>query len=208
MLGLWLALVITAAPETAEIEIHAERTLHDGKKNLTTAEGNATLVTEGAAINADRIVYDRDRGVATALGHVVARIAQGGKIAIVADLMTIRLDENQQVREVFLYDGQAISKKDVSPEAFLAADTADAVEHVGTTQALLQGNHLVRDGTKWSVDELELVPCECDFKHPSWSITSSAATIDTQAERVAITNPVFRVGPLPVLWLPWLSLPS
>ncbi|MDP1828405.1 MAG: LPS assembly protein LptD [Archangium sp.] len=207
MLGLWLALVFTASPETAEIQLTAERLLHDGKQDLTTAEGRAKLVTEGAAIDADRIVYDRNRSIATATGHVVARIAQGGKIAIIADLMTVRLDEQQQVREVFLFDGQAISKKDLTTEALLAADTAEKVEKVGGTQALLQGNHLVRDGTRWTVDELELVPCECDFKNPSWSVTSSSATIDTEAERVSITNPVFRVKHVPVLWLPWLSLP-
>ena len=208
MLGLWLALTFCAAPvETAEIELTAERLLHDGKKELTTAEGRAKLVTEDAAIDADRIVFDRERNVATATGHVVARITQGGRIAVVADLMTLRLDDQQQVREIFLFDGQAVSKKDVTKAALLAADTAEKVEKVGTTQALLEGNHLTRDGTKWTVDQLELVPCECDFKNPSWSITSSTATIDTEADRVAITNPVFRIKHVPVLWLPWLSLP-
>ncbi len=210
MLGLWLALTIAASPEpatTSEIEITAERMLHDGQREITTAEGRAKLVTESSAIDADRIVYDKLRSVATATGHVVARLTQGGKIAVVADLMTLRMDEAQEVREVFLYDGQAFSKKDVSREAFLAADTAEKVEHAGTTQALLQGNHLTREGTRWTVEELDLVPCECDFKNPSWSISSSVATIDTQAERVALTGAVVRVKHVPVLWLPWISLP-
>ncbi len=207
MLGLWLALAISASPETAEIELTAERTLHDGQRELTTAEGQATLVTEDAAVNADRIVYDKLRNVATATGNVVARLTKGGKIAVVADLMTLKFDDAHEVREVFLFDGQAISKKDVKLEVFLAADTAEKVERAGTTQALLQGNHLVRDGSKWTVEELDLVPCECDFKNPSWSITSTTATVDTEAERVAITNPVIRIKHVPVLWLPWLSLP-
>jgi LPS-assembly protein len=100
-----------------------------------------------------------------------------------------------------------VAKKDVSAERLLAADTAGAVEAVGVTQALLQGNHLRRDGAKWAVDRLELVPCECDFKRPSWSITSSAAVVDTENDRVAITHPVVRIKQVPVLWLPWLSLP-
>ncbi len=207
MLGLWVALVLMAPPETVEIELTAERMLHDGLKELTTAEGRAKLVTDGAAINADRIVYDRNRRVATATGHVVARMTQGGRMVVIADLMTLRFDDQQQVKEVFLYDGQALSKKDVSADALLAAETAEAAKKVGVTQALLQGNHLVRDGTRWTVDELELVPCECDFENPSWSITTSSATIDTEAERVSVTSPVFRVKHIPVLWLPWLSLP-
>ncbi|MDP3155148.1 MAG: LPS assembly protein LptD [Archangium sp.] len=207
MLGLWVALVLMAPPETVEIQLNAERMLHDGQKDLTTAEGRAKLVTEGAAINADRIVYDRNRNVATATGHVVARMTQGGRMVVIADLMTLRFDDQQQVKEVFLYDGQALSKKDVSADALLAAETAEAAKKVGVTQALLQGNHLVRDGTRWAVDELELVPCECDFENPSWSITTSSAIIDTEAERVSVTSPVFRVKHIPVLWLPWLSLP-
>ena len=211
MFGLWLALTFCAVPpetETAEIQLTADRLLHDGKKDLTTAEGRATLVTEDAAIDADRIVFDRNRNVATATGHVVARITQGGRIAVIADVMTLRLDEQQRVKEIFLYDGQALSKKDVSAQALLEANTAQKVEKAGTTQALLQGNHLTRVGpTQWRVDELDLVPCECDFKNPSWSISSSSATIDTEAERVAVTNPVFRVKHVPVLWLPWVSLP-
>ena len=171
MFGLWLALTFCALPpetETAEIQLTAERLLHDGKKDLTTAEGHAKLVTETAAIDADRIVYDRNKNLATATGHVVARIVKGGRIAVVADLMTLLFDDDREVREIYLFDGQAVSKKNVSAEALLSADTAQAVEEVGTTQALLQGNHLVRSGTtSWTIDELELVPCECDFKNPS-----------------------------------------
>ena len=207
MLGLWLALAISASPDQAELALTAERLLHDGKRELTTAEGRARLVTQGAAIDADRIVFDRPGNVATAAGHVVARITQGGKIAVVADVLTVRFDETRQIRELFIYEGQAVSKKDVSGAALLAANTAEAVEKVGATQALLQGNHLMRDGSKWTVEALELVPCECDFKNPSWSITSTSATIDTEAERVAISNAVVRVKSVPVLWLPWISLP-
>lgn len=207
MLGLWVAFVLLAPPETAEVELTAERLLHDGKKELTTAEGRAKLVAEDAAVDADRIVYDRGRRVATATGHVVARLTDGGRIVVIADLLTLRFDEQHEVREVFLYDGKALSKKDVSAPALLAADTAEKAQKVGVTQALLEGNHLLRDGTKWTVDSLELVPCECDFENPSWSVTSSSATIDTEAERVSITNPVFRIKHVPVLWLPWLSLP-
>ncbi len=207
MLGLWLALTMSASSDPAELELTAERLLYDGKKELTTAEGRAKLKIDGAAIDADRIVYDRNRRVATASGHVVARITQGGRIAVISDVMTLRFDDEQEVREVFLYEGQALSKKDVGADAFLEADTAERVEKVGTTQALLQGNHLVRDGSKWTVDELELVPCECDFKNPSWSITSSSATVDTEADRVSVTSAVIRIKHIPVLWLPWLSLP-
>ncbi len=207
MLALWLALTICAAPDTADIELTAERLLHDGEKELTTADGRAKLVTDGSVIDADRIVYDKHRNVATATGHVVARIVKSGKVAVVADLMTVLLDDDRQVREIYLYDGQALSKKGVSDEAFLAASTAEEIEKAGVTQAMLQGNHLVREPNGWRVESMDLVPCECDFKKPAWSISARESVIDTENDRVSVTHPVIRILDVPVLWLPWLSLP-
>lgn len=207
MLGLCLAIFVAVTPETAEVVLTAERMLHDGQREVSTAEGRAQLRSEHLAIDAERIIYDQLRSVVTATGKVVARITRGGKVAVIADVLTLRLDEAHEVKEIYLYDGQAISKKDVTGAALLAASTAEEVEKVGVTQSLLQGNHLVRDGTSWTVEELELVPCSCDFKNPGWSITSTSASIDTQAERASIWNPVVRIGRVPVLWLPWLSLP-
>lgn len=203
-----LCSLVIAAPsgDTVELTLTAERVLHDGKAHRTTAEGRARLAGPDTALSADRIVYDRDQSVATATGHVVARVAQGGLVAITADVVTVRFDGGE-VREVYLLDGQAVSKADTTKEALLAADTPEAVATLGRTNALLEGNHLVRDGPRWKVEHLELVPCECDFAEPSWSITASSATIDTEAERVAIVSPVVRVKQVPVLWLPWLSLP-
>lgn len=210
VVALLCSLVIAApsAPEgdTVALTLTAEHLLHDGKARRTTAEGHANLVGPDTALTADRIVYDRDQAVATAAGHVVARIAQGGLVAITADVVTLRF-EGDEVREVYLLDGQAVSKVDTTKDALLAADTPHAVAALGRTNALLEGNHLTRDGPRWHVEHLELVPCECDFEHPSWSITASSATIDTAAERVAIVSPVVRVKQVPVLWLPWLSLP-
>ncbi|PZR16031.1 MAG: hypothetical protein DI536_06955 [Archangium gephyra] len=207
MLALWLALTICAAPASGDTELTAERLLHDGKRDLTTAEGRARLVSGGSIINAERIVYDEHKRIATAVGHVVVRNVDNGKLAVIADLVTVLLDDNKEVREIYLYDGQAQSKKDVSDEAFLAADTAEKLEKTGNIQALLQGNHLVREPNGWRVEYLELVPCECDYKNPSWSISSTEAVVDTKNDRVAVTNPVVKLWSVPVLWLPWLSLP-
>lgn len=188
------------------VTLTAERLLHDGQAQRTTAEGHATLTTAGAAITARRIVYDRAQGAATATGEVVARFVQGGLLAVTADVVTVRFQDGE-VREVFLHEGQAVSKVDTTAEALLAADTARAVAATGRTNALLEGNHLVREGPRWQVERIELVPCECNFDDPSWSITASSATIDTAAERVEVVSPVVRVKRVPVLWLPWLSLP-
>ncbi|MEW5743256.1 MAG: LPS assembly protein LptD [Myxococcota bacterium] len=214
MLGLLLVATVVSLSAAAggdsgagkTLTVTAERVLHDGKTDRTTAEGHAVLRGDELAITADRLVYDPVQGAITAAGRVVARFTQGGLIAITADVVTVRL-EGEEVREIFLLDGQAVSKVDTTKDALLSADTAEAISTTGRTNALLQGNHLRRDGNRWDVERIELVPCECNFKEPSWSITASSATLDTDAERVAIVSPVVRVKQVPVLWLPWLSLP-
>ena len=158
MLGLWLAIIATAPPteladaaalpEGEEVTLTAERLLHDGKKDLTTAEGKAKLSSAGIAVDAERIVYDQQRNVVTAVGHVVARLVRSGKIGITSDVLTLVLDEHRQVEDVYLYDGRAISKKDVSTEKFLAASTAEALEKTGAFQEVLSRQEEAQeDGT-------------------------------------------------------------
>ncbi len=204
--SLLLALPPAAEPDAMELTLTAERLLHEGRASRTTAEGRARLSGRALALNADRIVYDRAQGAVTATGHVVARVTQGGLVAVTADVVTVRLD-GDAVRDIYLLDGRAVAKADATPAALLDAETSEAVERVGRTSALFVGNHLRRDGSRWTTERLELVPCECNFAEPSWSISAASATVDTEAERVSVVSPVVRVKQVPVLWLPWLSLP-
>jgi lipopolysaccharide assembly outer membrane protein LptD (OstA) len=192
--------------DTSRVTLHGERTLRDGRRKLTTLEGSATMLGDGVAVDADRIVYDETNRSATASGHVVARLASEGLMVVVGDVVTLKF-EGDEVREVYLLDGRALAKKDTTAAALLAANTAEAAEKIGTTMGLLQGNHLTHDGGRWSAEQISLVPCECDFNKPSWNITAASATMDTKAERIALVSPVVRVFHVPVLWLPWLSLP-
>jgi LPS-assembly protein len=205
-IGLLLVTVLASAPDGREVELSAERMLHDGAKQLTTAEGRATLRADGVAVDADRIIFSKGESAATATGHVVARLTQRGRVVVTGDVVTLRFD-GSDVREVFLLDGRVVSKRDVSAEDLLNATTAEAALELGTSSVLLTGNHLTRDGATWEVDQVSVVPCDCDLNHPSWEIVSSSATVDTENDRVTVRNPVVYVRSVPVLWLPWLSLP-
>ncbi len=207
MLALISTLLLTAAPDPAPaLAIDAERLLHDGARHVLTYEGHARLRGEGLAVDAERLVYDENADAITASGAVVARLTRGGLVAITADVLTLKLEDGE-VTDVYVLDGKTVSKKDTTAAALLAADTAEALARTGHVQAQLEGNHLHHQGSKWTTEHLTLVPCECDFEHPSWSIESGHAVIDTEAERVAVTMPVVRIKHVPVLWLPWLSLP-
>ncbi len=203
-----LGLVLVAGP-VAEVELRAERLLHDEKHGLTTAEGSARLRASNAAVDADRIVYERESRRVTAVGHVTARLAEGGLVGLVAESVTLRLD-GDRVEEAWLLEGHAEVHLGVTPEAFLAAATPEALADAGTITTVLRGNHLVRQGTTWHVDRAEVVPCDCDLKHPSWAIHASSADVDPDAQRISTWWPRVWVGPVPLLgfpWVPWLSLP-
>jgi LPS-assembly protein len=199
-------------PTPGFAHISGERELHDGATEITSVEGHAKLLSDGLALDADRLVYDQRRGVITAVGHVVGRITQGGLTSILADVVTVRLAD-QQVRDVWLLEGRAQTRASTTPEALLAASTPEELAHTGVVATVLEGNHLVHEGTVWTVEQLDLVPCDCNFDDPSWSIHSNHAAIDTEAERASVVFPSVWIhhvpyfGKLPILWFPWLSVP-
>lgn len=208
----WVAATVgllLAAEPTApgrELQLTAERVLHDTKAERTTAEGSAALRSAGLAVDADRITYDQRQDAATAVGHVLVRLAQGQLVSMTADVITLRFLDGD-LHEVFINDGKAVSRKGTTAEALLAADTEEKLAAAGKPAIALEGNHLVREGARWRVEQLVLVPCDCDVTRPTWSIRSQAATIDLDAERASVAGPTVYVGPVPVLWLPWLSVP-
>ena len=127
-------------------------------------------------------------------------------MAIVADVVTLRLSEGQ-VTDVYLLDGRATARTGITAERLLAADTAEAIDRGSKVSTLMEGNHLIRSGTRWTFENATMVPCDCDFSRPSWSIETARATIDPDARRISVISPLVRVYHVPILWLPWLSLP-
>ncbi len=205
---------MAATGQTDEVTLTAERLLHDGAADRTLAEGRAHLDTDGAAIDAERIVYEQQTGVITAVGHVVARFAQrGAPMAVLADLVTLRL-EGTQVVEISVLDGVAVMKREANVTKLLAATTKAELDAAGPTTMLLNGNHFERVDDGWRLGHLELVPCECNFDSPSWSVRTDNAVLNADADRVSVTWPSMWVKKVPLvkelpvpLTVPWLSLP-
>jgi LPS-assembly protein len=208
------AALLSASPDTAEVTLTAERVLHDGREQRTIAEGRAHLETAGAAVDADRIVYDRSRDVVTAVGHVVARVAQGGTpTSVLADVVSLRLS-GERVDEIWVLDGVATARGGANVDKLLAATTKAGLDAAGPVTMLMSGNHFTRlDDGGWRLENLELVPCECNFETPSWSIRTREALLNPEADRVSVFLPViwFKQVPLvkevPLPLLPYLNLP-
>jgi LPS-assembly protein len=198
-------LVLLAAGPT--VELTAERLIHDDKRKVSTAEGDAQLKAHDAAMSAERITYDEGAKGATATGHVTLRLTRKGLMAVVADVVSVRL-EGDEVTEVFVYDGIALRKRNVTPQQLLNAKTQDEVRHIGSTTMSMTAGHLKRDeNDAWVVEELNITPCECDFDKPSWHIGTNKTTVDMQADRAAMLFPTIYVYDVPVFWFPWLSMP-
>lgn len=191
----------------ATVQLTAERLVHDDARKITSAEGNADLTAGNAAMHADRITWDESAEAATASGNVTLRIAKNGLLAVIADVVTVRMT-GDEVSEVFVYDGVALRKKNVTPQALLAARTPDEVRAAGNTTMSMTASHLVRQGDdEWVIEDLGFTPCECDFDKPSWHIETSRTTLNLESERASLLFPTVYVWKVPVLWFPWLSLP-
>ena len=191
-----IALIAAAEPIAQDVVLTAERVLHDTRRELSTAEGSAFLSTDGAALSADRITYDRQTDTATAAGHVVARLAQSGLVSIEGDVVTLRF-EGSEVREVFVHEGRAISRSGVTREVFLSLDTPEKLAAAKPVM-LLEGNHFVHRGSTWQVEQVSLTPCDCDVSNPSWAIRARTADIDLDARRATLWLPV--AGPHAASW--------
>ncbi len=167
MTALPLLVVLAAGPT---VQLTAEHLLHDDARKITTAEGEAELTAKDAAMHADRITWDDQTQSATAHGHVALRLTRKGLMVVLADVVSVRMD-GDDVREVFIYEGIALRKRNVTAAQLLAAKSQDAAHHIGTTTMSMVATHLKRDDDgAWETENINLTPCECDFDRPSWRI--------------------------------------
>lgn len=212
-LGWVLAAVLAASDGTTEITLTAERVLHDGATKRTIAEGRAHLVTDGVALDAERIYFDQPSDTVIAVGAVLGRVVQGATpMVLKGDVVELRL-EGERIVEVHVLQGAAFAKAGANRDKLLAATTDAELEAAGKSTMRMSGNHFVRVDDGWRMEQLELTPCDCDLNSPSWSIRTSEAVLNQDGDRVAVKWPVTWVKKLPVIEeapvfaLPWLSIP-
>ena len=57
------------------------------------------------------------------------------------------------------------------------AKTLAEADAVGKSTMVMSGNHFVREGELWRMENLELTPCDCDLNSPSWAPASRSPTV-------------------------------
>jgi LPS-assembly protein len=201
-----LFLLVTQLDAPKEIELKAERLVYAQDSGYVLAEGQVVVRGQGAVITADRLVYDKPNHVATATGHVVGRLAGQGLWTVWADVVTFKV-ENDAVTEVFVLDGEVLAKEGLTEAQLFDAQDAATLRALGKNTLRLKANHFVREPDGWRVEDISLTPCDCDVSKPTWSIDAQASHIDWDNKRASLVSPTVRFFGVPVLWLPWLSIP-
>src|SRR5688572_7471810 len=117
--------LLVALASGSTVQLTAQRLVHDDARKVTVAEGDAMMLADNAALNADQITWDENAEGATASGHVSLRLTRKALMAIVADVVIIRMS-GDDVTEVYVYDGVAMRKKNTTAAALVAAKTPEA----------------------------------------------------------------------------------
>jgi LPS-assembly protein len=178
--------------ETASAEpvyIEAEEVSREDDSGLITARGGEERVLarfEGRNLRAREVAYNLNTGVASAAGD--AELVDVDGTVITAQIL--ELDEN-------LRTGVAVD---------LAVRGADG-------SSLMAATAVRRSETVNELNYALFTPCPiCDEdgerKEPTWSIQAQKVVQDEGLRAILYRNALFRVGGVPVLWLPFFAHPD
>lgn len=187
-------------PGGEKVELAADQLLYEPSRQVLSARGHTIVRTDRMVLRADEVTYDQAGNQAVAKGNVMF---VAGTIAAVADEVSVDIAS----LEATVQGGLFMQKKNVTPEALLAAKTPAELKELGDTQLTLSGTHLKRiSPTELQVDGLAFTPCDCKPTEPSWRVEAKSAEVEL-GERAVLTWPVVYVYKVPVFALPWLYLP-
>jgi hypothetical protein len=173
-----LSLLLLAALGTASLQVEAE-TLSVANDGRWSAQGSVRLLHDGDEYHSDRADYRPVLGTLTLTGSV------------------------RSVSKGLWLECQVLSVGKGRVEAGQASATLRAPN--GEVLAVLRAGSLLREDEEAHFNEVEFSLCTCPDR--PWSIGARKVHISAAAERVNFSVPVFRILDIPVLALPWWSMP-
>lgn len=181
LVALVLVLMPLAALAQMSASLVADRVELTGDGRLI-AEGNVMVFYEGTVLSAARITYDRATDRLAIDGPIFLRTAEGA--ILTADAANL----DPQLRGGLLRSARLVLNEQLQ----LAANRLDRAE--GRYSALSQA---------------AVTSCAvCDDRPPLWEIRARQVIHDEEARQIYFDNATFRLGGVPVLWLPRLRLPD
>lgn len=175
-----------AKQEPVPILLQADEVVYDDEKRVVSAVGHVEIVDQGRTLLADRVEYDRNTDKVTAIGHVTTT-DQKGNVAF-SDHVVLTDHMRDGVLNGF---GALIGKT-----GRLAAAGA---ERVG-------GNTVIAHSAAYS-------PCKiCNqpgySRTPLWQVKAERVVYDQVAHKVHFHSATIDVKGVPVAWVPSFSVPD
>lgn len=148
------------------------------------ASGNVEVFYNGARLTAASVRYDETKGALTITGPM-RLVEGGGNVVILAS--TAQLSDD--LKEGLLQSARLVLDQQLQ----LAANT---IERTGGRYTRL--GHVVASSCQICADR----------PVPLWQIRASEVIHDREAQQIWFKNAQFRVGDVPILYLPWLRVPD
>jgi LPS-assembly protein len=181
---------------------------------IRTTVGDAAADRRPVVINANELVYDRERGTVTARGNVV--IFQGDRV-VLADVVVFDQRANRVTAT-----GNVTLTEPGAPTVFatraeLTRDMKDGVMEqfrmLFPDDSKLAANGAIRvDGRRNEMSRVVFSPCrlcpEDPTRAPLWQIRARRVVHDQEKQDIIYRNAALEFFGVPVIWTPYLSHPD
>ncbi len=181
---------------------------------MRTSVGDAAADRRPVVINADQLVYDRERGTVTARGNVV--IFQGDRVVLADEVVfDQRANRVTAVGNVTLTEPGAPAV--FATRAELSRDMKDGVMEqfrmLFPDDSKLAANGAIRvDGRRNEMSRVVFSPCrlcpEDPKRAPLWQLRARRVVHDQEKRDIIYRNAALEVFGIPVFWTPYLSHPD
>lgn len=172
-------------PQSGEVLMQADNLVYDSEKEVVTATGHVEIAYDGRILTADKVTYDQKGDVVTADGHV-SLLEPSGEVAF-ADHLVLRnkmKDGVVQTLSVLLTD-----------KSRLAGHDAERVD--GTVTTLHRG---VYSPCKICKEEGQTTPL--------WQIKAFRVIHNAKTKRIIYEDAYMELFGIPVAYLPFFSHPD
>ena len=165
--------------------VQAEEMIYDRNKNTIEARGKVQIYYQGRALQADRVVYDRDRNRVLAEGN--AKLTEKDGTVSYGD----RFELTDDFKEGFVDS--------------IRADTSDKTFMTGARAERSQGNVMVLERATYTA----CPACEDDpSKPPFWQVRAKRIIHNKDEHRIYYEDATLELAGVPVAFIPYLSMPD
>ncbi|MGE0252505.1 MAG: LPS-assembly protein LptD [Dongiaceae bacterium] len=177
-----LETALAASSLYAPIVLEADRIDYNEESGVATASGHVTLQQNGRTLKADKIVYNQSNDSVSAVGNI--RLQEEGGETIFADYVELSDEmKNGVIQEL---------KIRLTDDSRLAAREATR-----------------KDGTRNEMRNAVFSPCKsCKGESPLWQIKAKKVVHDETTHDIAYRDARIELAGTPVLYTPYLSHPD